>query len=158
MAGSYKKRIIFGLGSNLGDRADNLGKAVLLLEKKLELSDIKSSKIFQNKAMLLPNSPVEWDIDFFNIAVSASVDLEKFNPEKILEIIKNIEKEIGREDGKKWAPREIDIDILLIEDLKINIEHKLIIPHPGLFERDFFINTVMEIEEGLLKKLKSIHK
>jgi 2-amino-4-hydroxy-6-hydroxymethyldihydropteridine diphosphokinase len=151
---SYKKRIVFGLGSNLGDRLKNLEKAVLLMEKKLELSDIKSSKIFQNKAMLLDGSPLEWDIDFFNIAVSADVDLEKFNPEKILEIIKNIEKEIGREVRQRWAPREIDIDILLIEDLQIHIDHKLTIPHPGMFKRDFFIKTVAEIEEELLKKLK----
>lgn len=151
---SYKKRIVFCLGSNLGNRLDNLENALLLLEKKLELSAIKSSKIFQNKAMLLPESPPEWDIDFFNIATSGDIDLEKFNPEKILEIIKNIEKEIGREDRERWAPREIDIDILMIEDLKIFIDDKLTIPHPGLFKRDFFIKTVLEIEEELLKKLK----
>lgn len=151
---SYKKRIVFGLGSNLGDRLENLEKAVKLMEKKLELSNIKSSEIFQNKAMLLDGSPPEWDIDFFNIAVSADIDLEKFNPEKILEIIKNIEKEIGREVRQRWAPREIDIDILLIEDLKIHIDHKLTIPHSGLFERDFFVKTVAEIEEELLKKLR----
>ncbi len=154
MKESYKKRIVFCLGSNLGDRLDNLENAIALLEKKLELSAIKSSKIFQNKAMLLPQSPPEWDMDFFNIATSGDVDLEKFNPEKILEIIKDIEKEIGREVRERWAPREIDIDIMMIDDLKIHIDHKLTVPHPGLFKRDFFIKTVSEIEEELLKKLK----
>lgn len=151
---SYKKRIVFGLGSNLGDRLKNLSRSVHLMEEKLELSSVKSSEIFQNKAMLLADSPPEWDMDFFNIAVSADIDLEKFNPEKILEIIKNIEKEIGRQVRQRWAPREIDIDILLIEDLKIHIDHKLTIPHPGLFKRDFFVKTVAEIEEELLKKLR----
>jgi len=151
---NYKKRIVFGLGSNLGDRLENLNRSVYLMEEKLELSDIKSSEVFQNKAMLLADSPPEWDMDFFNIAISADIDLQKFNPEKILEIIKNIEKEIGREARQRWAPREIDIDILLIEDLKIHINCKLTVPHPGLFKRDFFIKTVTEIEEALLKKLR----
>ncbi len=151
---SYKKRIVFGLGSNLGDRLQNLNKSLHLMEEKLELSNIKSSEVFQNKAMLINGSPQQWDIDFFNIAVSADIDLAKFDPEKILEIVKNIEKEIGRKDRERWAPREIDIDILLIEDLQIHIDCKLTIPHSGLLERDFFIKTVNEIEPKLLKKIK----
>jgi len=141
-----KKRIIFGLGSNLDDRNFYLDEAVLELEKQLFLSDLKRSNIFKNPAMLLPNSPKDWNCEFFNIALSADIDLEKFSPEKILEIVKNIEKKLGRIERERWAPREIDIDILAIENLKINLGDKLIIPHPGLFERDFFIKTVKEIE------------
>ncbi len=98
--------------------------------------------------MLLPNSPKEWDVEFFNIAFSADIDLQKFSPEKILEIVKKIEKNLGRKEREKWAPREIDIDILAIGDLRISLGDKLTIPHPGLFERDFFIQTVKEIESG----------
>ena len=140
------KRIIFGLGSNLGDKESSLNQAVKKLEENLFLTDIKKSKIFKNPALLLPNSPEEWNQEFFNILVSANVDLEKFSPEKILEIIGNIEKDLGRKESERWAPREIDIDILTIEELVINIGSKLIVPHYDLLNRDFFLQTIKEIE------------
>jgi 2-amino-4-hydroxy-6-hydroxymethyldihydropteridine diphosphokinase len=149
-----KKRIIFGLGSNLGDRNFYLDEAVRELENQLSLTNPKRSEIFKNPAMLLPNSPKEWDVEFFNIAFSADIDLKKFSPEKILEIVKKIEKKLGRVEREKWAPREIDIDILAIEDLKIHIDHKLTIPHHDLFNRDFFLKTVAEIEPEFLKTQK----
>lgn len=139
-------RIIFGLGSNLGNRAKNLELAKSLMLKKLELEAEKTSNILENKALLKPNSPKEWDIDFFNIAISANINITKFPPHKILEIIKNIESEIGRKPTEIWAPREIDIDILAIEDLIISDQEKLIIPHKAVLERDFFIKTMSEIE------------
>ena len=140
-----KKIIAFGLGSNLGDREQNLKNAVLQLKKQLELTEIKQSEILVNKAMLLENSPLEWNIDFFNIAVCATIDLNKFAPLKILQIIKKIEKSLGRTNKKKWSPRPIDIDILLIKDTKINVANKLIIPHYDLLNRVFFVQTLNQI-------------
>lgn len=140
-----KKLIAFGLGSNLGNREKNLEEAVFQLKKDLNLTKIKQSKILVNKAMLLPNSPKEWDIDFFNIALTAEINLEKFSPLKILEIIKKIEKNLGRNNEQRWSPRVIDIDILLIKDTKINIANKLIIPHYDLENRTFFTKTLSEI-------------
>lgn len=140
------KRIIFGLGSNLGDRNFYLNEAVKELEKKLLLTNPKRSKIFKNPALLLPDSPKSWNREFFNIAFSADIDLEKFSPQKILEIVKEIEKKLGRKLRKKWAPREIDIDILAIENLEIKIGKKLTIPHYDLLNRDFFFKTISEIE------------
>lgn len=143
---SIIKRIIFGLGSNLGDKKHNLNIAIEKLEKKLELQQLKISEIFQNKALLKPNSPKDWDLDFFNIAVSANIDINKYNAEEILKIIKIIESEMGRNHQQIWAPRQIDIDILAISDLVINIENKLKIPHQELLNRDFFLKTFSEIE------------
>lgn len=147
------KRIIFGLGSNLGDRELNLETAVKELEKSFSLSNLSQSKIFKNPALLLPNSPVEWNIEFFNIALSANVDIDKYSPQQILKEIKKIEKILGRQEREKWAPREIDIDILIIEDVEVK-EDNLIIPHQHLFERDFFIKTIEEIEKDLLESLQ----
>jgi len=143
------RRIIFGLGSNLGDRENNLAKAVDSLSSRLSLTNVKQSKIFANKALLKPNAPKEWDLDFFNIAMSADINFLKFPPEKILEITQEIEKQLGRKqnEGKiSWAPREIDIDILAIDDLVIDLGEKLKIPHYALLERDFFYKTLAEIE------------
>ncbi|MBP7710232.1 MAG: 2-amino-4-hydroxy-6-hydroxymethyldihydropteridine diphosphokinase [Rickettsiales bacterium] len=149
-----RKRIVFGLGSNLGDRNFYLDEAVLELTQQLFLTNPKTSQIFKNPAMLLPNSPKEWDCEFFNIAFSADIDLQKFSPEKILEIIKKIEENLGRKERERWAPREIDIDILLIEGVKVELGEKLTIPHRDLLNRDFFVKTVEEIEPLLLKMLK----
>ncbi len=144
-------RIIFGIGSNLGNKALNLDLASEKLENYLELKEIKKSNIFQNPAMLLEGSPQEWDIDFFNIALSANINLEKFPPEEILKIIKNIEQELGRKNNQKWSPRPIDIDILAIENLEIKIENLLQIPHQDFLKRDFFVKTVKEIEPTYIK-------
>ncbi|MDA7705047.1 2-amino-4-hydroxy-6-hydroxymethyldihydropteridine diphosphokinase [Rickettsiales bacterium] len=140
------RRIIFCLGSNLGDRKYNLNLAIDHLIYDLKLINIKKSSFLQNKAMILPNSPKEWDIDFLNMAMSADIDLVQFQPIAILDICKKIEKKLGRIDREKWSPREIDIDIAKISDLKINIKNKLTIPHPGIYDRDFFIKTILEIE------------
>jgi 2-amino-4-hydroxy-6-hydroxymethyldihydropteridine diphosphokinase len=149
-------RILFGLGSNLGDRNFYLDAAIKDLIVELFLIDDKRSNIFANPAMLLPNSPPEWNCEFLNIAFSADIDLEKFSPQKILEIIKKIEKKFDRNHAYKWAPREIDIDILAIGDLKIALGEELIVPHPGLFKRDFFIKTAMEIEGEWMNKLREV--
>lgn len=142
------KRIIFGLGSNLGDKKQHLDLAVKFLEEELFLLNIRRSAIFKNPAMLLPDSPPEWNREFFNIALSGDVDIAKFNPETILDIVKKIEYKIGRRQGQRWSPREIDIDILMIEDVKVEMANKLTIPHYDLVNRDFFVTTIDEIEKG----------
>lgn len=152
-------RIIFGLGSNLGDRENYLTQAVEALTQNLSLTNIKKSKIFANKALLKPNAPKEWDLDFFNIAFSANINLQQFSPEKILTITQSIEKKLGRKSNKTeilWAPREIDIDILAIDDLVINLGEKLKIPHHALLERDFFYKTIAEIEPNWIHPVKLI--
>ncbi|MBM5783227.1 MAG: 2-amino-4-hydroxy-6-hydroxymethyldihydropteridine diphosphokinase [Pelagibacterales bacterium] len=138
-------KIIFGLGSNLGDKQPYLDKALKMLQEKLLLKNLKRSKILKNSALLLPNSPESWNQEFFNIAVSAEIDIVNFPPIKILKIVKDIEKELGRVDRGKWSPREIDIDILTIENLVVD-EENLKIPHYDLLNRDFFLKTIKEIE------------
>ena len=151
----FFEKIIFGIGSNLLDREKNLKVAVELLKENLALKNLKISKIFQNQALLPENSPPEWNIDFLNIAVSAEIEIspelicegsvksEFF--EKILQIAKEIEQKIGRKKRARWAPREIDIDILAIGFHQISLNN-LQIPHKGTFEREFFIKTFSEIE------------
>ena len=148
------QKILFGIGSNLGDKNLNIFNAIDKLKNYLSLKNIKISTIYKNPAMLPPQAPSDWNKEFYNIAISADIDLENFSPLKILEIIKKIEKEIGRKDSERWAPREIDIDILLIDEIFIAEKNILTIPHEGLFNRDFFYKTVEEIEPKLLEKIR----
>lgn len=146
-------RIIFCLGSNIGDRQFYLDSTCDLLVKKLHLQNIKKSSVLENSALLLPGSPLAWDIDFYNIALSADIALDKFPPLEILRITRKIEIDSGKINRGKWAPREIDIDIIAIDNLKFDFGTTLQIPHPQLFNRDFFLKTINEIEPEILKKL-----
>jgi 2-amino-4-hydroxy-6-hydroxymethyldihydropteridine diphosphokinase len=148
-------RIIFCLGSNIGDCKSYLIKATDLLRTRLELTELRQSSILQNKALLLPKSPPEWDMDFYNIAISGNINNKIFDPLMILDIIQQIEQDLGRIDRGKWSPREIDIDILAINNLKINLGTVLQVPHKELFKRDFFLKTATEIEPEILAKLQN---
>ncbi len=148
------QKILFGIGSNLGDKNLNISNAIDKLQNYLFLKNIKISTIYKNPAMLPPQAPIEWNKEFYNIAISADIDLKIFDPLKILGTIKKIEKELGRKDSERWAPREIDIDILLIDEIFFEEKNILTIPHEGLLKRDFFYKTVEEIESKLLEKIR----
>jgi len=138
-----KKTIVFNLGSNIGNKEKNIIIASTKLITDFGLTNICKSRIFKSKALLLEDAPKEWDLDFFNISISAKINVEKFFPLKILSKIQEIEKEIGRKDRGKWAPREIDIDILLLEDNNVSTK-ELTIPHKEIENREFFIKTLEE--------------
>lgn len=134
--------IILGLGTNLGDRDANLQRAIALIEAKL-LCNIRKSSIHKNPAMMPDGAPREWDIEFFNMAISGELR-EETSPLEFLEELKKIEAKIGRKPTQRWAPREIDIDILAWHEEVFDTEN-LQIPHIGLHERDFAYKPFLEL-------------
>jgi 2-amino-4-hydroxy-6-hydroxymethyldihydropteridine diphosphokinase len=80
--------------------------------------------------------------------------MNKFSVEQILMIVKKIEEEIGRKSSERWSPREIDIDILMIDQLIYKKDDLINVPHIGLFQRDFFYLTTQEIEPQMLELMK----
>lgn len=143
------KRIVFVLGSNVGNRKKNINIAIDYLERELRLAAIKKSYFMKNLAMLPNGAPKDWNREFFNRAVSGNIDLNKFSLMEILKIIKYIEKKIGRVDRGFWSPREIDIDIALIDGVSYKNEN-LSIPHKDLTKRNFFIEPILAIEKKIL--------
>ena len=127
--------VCLGLGSNLGDRIVNLSKAVSLLSSHKILNNIKSSKVYESNAVLLSGSPKDWDRDFYNIVIKGNTELL---PNKLLDKIKEIEKEIGKVSIGRWGPRVIDIDILTYGDEQYIMEN-LKIPHPLMLNREWVI-------------------
>jgi 2-amino-4-hydroxy-6-hydroxymethyldihydropteridine diphosphokinase len=148
-------KIALGIGSNLGNREQNINSAIDKLQKNLSLLDLKISNFYENKAMLPDSADQSWNKDFLNIALIGNFDRNHFSPIEILKIIKIIEKEIGRTDSPRWSPRIIDIDILaILNEPEINYNN-LKIPHDGLFKRDFFYKTFGEIDLKWIELLKN---
>lgn len=140
--------IFIALGSNLGNKAVNLASACNHLS---ELGTIcAKSSILENPAMLLPNSPKEWDIPFKNQVISLLTNLA---PHDLLSACQEIEGKMGRTRLSKWAPRIIDIDILWYHGITVNTK-ELTLPHPGTFNRPFVTPLLLEIAPHMAEKVK----
>ncbi|RUM58402.1 MAG: 2-amino-4-hydroxy-6-hydroxymethyldihydropteridine diphosphokinase [Persephonella sp.] len=140
-------KIYLALGSNVGDREKNIRKAIDLLSKKV--MDIKVASLYETE----PVGYTEQD-KFINTALEGYTNL---SPEELLKFCQYVEKKVGRIYRFKWGPREIDIDILLYGNLKID-KPNLKIPHPLMLERNFVMKPLEElnpnIRDEVLKVLK----
>lgn len=126
--------IILGLGTNLGDKHANLNTAIEQIERRL-LHSIMRSKILTFSALVPKDAPESWNIDFLNMAISGELKTE-ITPHEFLQEVKKIEAEVGRKPTQRWAPREIDIDILAWHE-QVFEDKTLQIPHSAMAERDF---------------------
>ena len=122
-------------GSNLGDRHAQLAEARQRIGAAIgEIS--QTSALYETEAWGVKDQP-----DFINQALKVQTELA---PQEVLLRIKKIEKEIGREENKKWHERIIDIDILFFGTQLVSQEN-LKIPHPHCHERMFVLVPLMEI-------------
>ena len=131
------------LGSNLGDREEQLARARELIIQQVGNIEAASS-LYETQPWGHEEQP--W---FINQAIATSSPLE---PALMLYTIKKIEKEIGRLPGEKWHERHIDIDILLAEELILDADN-LVIPHPLMHLRNFVLIPLMEIAAKVIHPL-----
>ncbi len=124
-----------GIGSNLGNKRYHCLKAVELL-KQNGLRVSKMSSLYETEPWGVREQP-----SFMNMAVEVETDLA---PRKLLDLLKRIERRMGRKKTQRWGPRSIDLDILLYDDLVIR-EEDLIVPHPLMHERTFVLVPLSEI-------------
>ncbi len=139
-----KTEVYISLGSNLGDRLQNLEQAVRNIKNR-GISIIKTSSVYETPALLPPTAPENWNKPFLNTVIKIQFEQP---PIQLLHILKNIEKTLGREKTFKWAPRVIDLDILLFGEEIINTPH-LKIPHPELTKRNFVLTPLKEVNPYL---------
>ena len=139
-----------GLGSNVGNRLQNLEQAVKEMTNA-GLSILKVSPVYENPALLPPKVPEEWNHLFLN--ATAQIQCDKKTPEQLLSVLKTIEKKLGRGKNPKWAPRTIDLDILLFDKKIINTP-QLKVPHPELKKRNFVITPLKEMQASKAKALE----
>ena len=128
--------VYLGIGSNLGDKEENLKKAIALLEQDKYCRVIKVSDFIVTE----PVGEVEQD-DFLNGALEIKT---LYDPEELLELIGKIESELKRVRVVHWGPRTIDLDILLYDN-KIYHSKDLIIPHKEMHKRAFVLEPMAEI-------------
>ena len=131
--------VYLGLGSNMGNRQDNLDRALDLLSQRLRIG--KVSSIYDTEPIGNVNQP-----HFLNLACQAYTRLA---PGELLTLAKGIELKLGRVLSKYNAPRPIDIDILFYGDLVIETP-ELVIPHPRLTGRAFALVPLDEIAPDLV--------
>ena len=127
--------IFIASGSNLGDRAHNLSLAQEILQEHFNL--IAASRIYESPAVDYLNQP-----DFYNQVLEFKVPIS--SPQETMDLLLQIEKNMGRNRLIPKGPRLIDLDILFWRHDKIQTE-SLIIPHPRLFERSFVILPLSEL-------------
>jgi 2-amino-4-hydroxy-6-hydroxymethyldihydropteridine diphosphokinase len=126
-----------GLGSNVGDRELALGGALARLAQTPDIELVRFSKFVENPAVGGPqNAP-----PFLNAAAEIRTTL---GSHALLQELLEIERSLGRLRREKWAPRTIDLDILLFGDHIISSDD-LIVPHPLMHERRFVLQPLAEI-------------
>ena len=131
--------VYLGLGSNMGNRQDNLDRALDFLSQRLRVE--KFSSVYDTEPIGNVQQP-----RFLNLVCQVSTRLA---PMGLFTLAKGIELKLGRTSGKSNAPRPIDIDILFYGNEIIETP-ELIIPHPRVPERAFVLVPLAEIAPDLV--------
>ncbi len=124
------------IGSNLGNKEENLKQAIQMLNEDEETEVTKQSSFLVTE----PVGGIEQD-DFLNAALEIKT---LRSPQGLLELIASIEKMLKRERLVHWGPRTIDLDIIFYNDEIIQAEN-LVIPHIEMANRMFVLEPLCEI-------------
>ncbi len=139
-------KVYLGLGTNLGDKTENLKAAVKRINE--EIGKVTSLSSFYETAPW----GFESEHSFLNAAACVQTDL---SPMEVLALTLRIERELGRTHksvGGVYSDRLIDIDLLMYDQLVLNTP-TLVLPHPLMTERDFVMKPLKEIAENVRNPL-----
>jgi 2-amino-4-hydroxy-6-hydroxymethyldihydropteridine diphosphokinase len=129
------------LGSNLGDKAANIDRAIALLTERGDVRLLARSRNFATEPW--GKTDQDW---FVNAAIAVATELD---PRQLLGRCKEIERAMGRVETEKWGPRIIDLDLLVYRDRDVN-DPDLILPHPHIGARAFVLAPLMDIAPDLM--------
>lgn len=133
---TQRERAYVALGSNLGDRAAHLQKAREALAALPETRLLRASAIEETAPLGGMQQP-----PYLNQMVLLETGLE---PRALLRACQQIEQEEGRQRDERWGARTLDLDIVRFGARQVN-DSDLIIPHPGLPDRDFWRRELAEL-------------
>lgn len=141
------------IGSNIGNSLENCKKAISVLKNTCSIQLSRISKFYKTE-------PVDYTDQswFINAVIEIRTSLE---PEQLFKTLKSIEKKAGRdENGIRFGPRLLDLDILFFNDETLETP-ELVIPHPRMHKRRFVLKPICDINPDfvhpvLLKKMKDL--
>lgn len=149
-----KEFVFLSLGSNQGDRRNNILTAISHLDSLLGSKYSALSSIIETQSWGFESA------NFLNCVISYYLDIEPF---QLLKICKDIENQMGRKEhieydshhNRIYHDRIIDIDILLVGEQRVNTP-ELTIPHPLMHKRDFVLKPLSEIYNSDLQNVITI--
>ncbi len=141
--------IYIALGSNLGNRLTNLRRAIAIIKDKI-LSQCAESIVIETEALVKPGALQDWNKPYLNMVIAGKSSM---NPEEMMLRLKDIEKNLGRDlTSAKWAPRIIDLDILMYNDNILDAPG-LSLPHKELLNRSFLLHLLALLPEKFIPYL-----
>lgn len=131
---------ILGLGSNIGDKAGNIARAIVLLTATGDIRLVARSRDWRTPPWGVTDQ--DW---FVNACIGVATGL---SPPALLARCQAVETAMGRVRAERWGPRVIDVDILFFGDAVISAPD-LVVPHPRIAERAFVLGPLSDIAPAL---------
>ena len=129
-----------GIGSNLQDPLAQVKQALAELARLPRTRLLESSSLYRSAPVGYADQP-----DFVNAVASLETSLK---PVELLAQLQTIERSQGRKRSFKNAPRSLDLDLLLFDEMTLDLPH-LKIPHPRMHERAFVLEPLLEIAPAI---------
>lgn len=134
------RRAYVGLGANVGDRLAALRGAVAALDARPDTAVAARSAVYETEALVRPGGAPQ--PDHLNAAVALDTTL---GPSALLRVLHVVERAAGRrQDAPRWAPRPLDLDLLLYGEVAID-RPGLHLPHPGIAARRFVLAPLADV-------------
>lgn len=130
-------KVVVALGTNLGDREENLKKAIDAISRLEDTAILKVSDIYETEPFGVPNKQEK----YLNCCVFIETYLDA---DILMGTFLGIEASMGRIRVYKNSPRVIDIDMLLYDDMVLE-SRNLVLPHPRIKERAFVMKPLSDI-------------
>lgn len=128
------------VGSNVGDRWGHIERARELLERVPGVDLDRCSAVYETEAVGPGKHPA-----FLNAVFAGTTELA---PLALLDALHEIEDQLGRRRERRWAPRTMDLDLLMVGGRVLNTP-RLTLPHPRIAERRFVLVPLAEVAPGL---------
>lgn len=136
-----------GLGSNLGDRKETIDKAVKMLAENEQVESVSVSELIETAPLGMADQP-----DYLNAVAEVRTALA---PESLHRLMIEIENRLGRVRQEKWAPRTIDLDLLLFDERIIDTD-ELIVPHSQMHLRSFVLKGLCQFNPKLIHPVMKV--
>lgn len=128
--------VVIGLGSNVGDRFENLARALVALRDQIGPLD-GLSRIYATAPVGFTDQPEYWN--------AIAIFMTTLEPLAVFQRAKTIEADVGRVPTFAGGPRIIDLDVILYDDV-VTASDRLVIPHPRMHERAFVLRPLAELQ------------